>query len=459
MKKFKISILSSLLVFNFSCANFLSENSFFDNEVKITNKNKKVDELLEKLTLNNKFMGSVSIRNKNKLIYDKSYGFSDISDKSNIKASEKTKYRIGSTTKVFTAVMIFQLIEEKKLTLNNTLSEFFPEIKNSNKITIEYLLNHRSGIHNFTNDESYLSYYDKPKTQEEIVSIISNSNSDFEPNKKAEYSNSNFVLLGFIIEKITKKDYKSNLNTRIINKLDLKNTYYGGKIDLTQNEAYSYTLKNNKFIKEIETDMSIPHGAGAIVSNSSDLTYFISALFEGKLVNSESLKEMKNIKDGYGKGLFEIPFYDKISFGHNGAIDGFRSMLVYFPDNKLSLAFTSNYLKYSANEMLIGILSFYYEKDYKIPSFDTIKKIELSPDVLNSYEGLYSSKDIPLKITTKVVEGELTAQATGQEAFTLSPISENEFIFEEAEIKLEFTKDKKSLTLKQNGNNIIFFKE
>ena len=75
MKKFKISILSSLLVFNFSCANFLSENSFFDNEVKITNKNKKVDELLEKLTLNNKFMGSVSIRNKNKLIYDKSYGF------------------------------------------------------------------------------------------------------------------------------------------------------------------------------------------------------------------------------------------------------------------------------------------------------------------------------------------------------------------------------------------------
>lgn len=169
-------------------------------------------------------MGSVSIRKNNELVYSKAYVFSSISDKENIKASEKTKYRVGSISKMFTTVMIFQLIEEKKLTLNTKLSDFFPEVKNAEKITIEYLLSHRSGIHNFTNDESYLTYYTQPKTQEEMVSIISKTNSDFEPNTKAEYSNSNFVLLGFIIEKITKTYYKSNLKTRIIDKLGLKNT-------------------------------------------------------------------------------------------------------------------------------------------------------------------------------------------------------------------------------------------
>lgn len=459
MKKFKISLLLAVSFFSFSCMNFASENSAFATEIQVTSKTKQIDQLLEALSSNNKFMGSVSIRKNNALVYSKAYGFSSISDKESIKASEKTKYRIGSISKMFTMVMIFQLIEEKKLNLNTKLSEFFPEVKNAEKITIEYLLSHRSGIHNFTNDESYLTYYTQPKKQEEMVSIISNTKPDFEPNTKAEYSNSNFVLLGFIIEKITKTDYKSNLKTRIIDKLGLKNTYFGGKTDLKNNESYSYALQNKKLVQEPETDMSIPHGAGAIVSNTEDLTYFISTLFDGKLLNNDSLKEMKTIKDGYGRGIFEFPFYDRSAFGHNGAIDGFKSMLLYLPDDKVSVAFTSNYLKYSSNEILLGILSFSYDKSYKIPSFDSKPTIELSTEVLKSYEGLYSSKQIPLKITTKVVDGVLSAQATGQGAFPLTPVSESEFVFEEAHITLVFDKDKKTFVLKQSGANFNFSRE
>lgn len=459
MKKIKISILLAISFFSFASVGFISENSAFANEIKVDSKFQKIDALLEKLSTNNKFMGSIAIRKNNELVYNKAYGFSSISDKENKKASTKTKYRIGSITKVFTTVMIFQLIEEKKLTLNTKLSDFFPKIKNADLITIEHLLSHRSGIHNFTNDESYLTYYTQAKTQAEMMEIISKAGSDFEPNKKAEYSNSNFVLLGYIIEKLTKKDYEINLNDRIINKLGLTNTYYGKATDLNNNDSYSYTLKNKKISQEPETDMSIPHGAGAIVSNPEDLTYFISALFDGKLITSDSLKEMKTIKDDYGRGIFQIPFYDRFAFGHNGGIDGFTSMLAYFPDDKVSIAITNNYLKYSSNEILLGILSFYYDKNYEMPSFTNNSIVEVKPEILKSYEGLYSSKKIALKITTKVINGELTAQATGQSSFPLSAISENEFIFEDGGIEIVFSKDKKEFTLKQGGNNIVFIKD
>jgi len=105
---------------------------------------RKIDSLLNYFTANKKFMGSVSIREKDKVVFEKAYGFADVAAKT--KATPATKYKIGSITKMFTAAMIFQLIEEKRLTLDTKLSEYYPQIKNSEKITIGSLLNYKSGI-------------------------------------------------------------------------------------------------------------------------------------------------------------------------------------------------------------------------------------------------------------------------------------------------------------------------
>src|SRR5690606_17415340 len=157
----------------------------------------KLDSYFDALEANDKFMGSAAIAKNGEIIYTKAIGYSDVESKT--KPDANTKYRIGSISKTFTAVLVLKAAEEKKLNLNHTIHKYFPNIANSKKITISNLLNHRSGIHNFTNDDIYLEYNTQPKTEAEMVAIIAEGGSDFEPGTKAEYSNSNYVLLSFIL--------------------------------------------------------------------------------------------------------------------------------------------------------------------------------------------------------------------------------------------------------------------
>ena len=319
----------------------------------------KLDSLFQILETKDKFMGSIAISENGKLLYTKSIGKDDL--ETNKHSSPLTKYRIGSISKMFTSCMVFKAVEERKINLNQTIEKYFPTIVNANKITISNLLNHRSGIHNFTDDENYMSYHTEPKSEKQMIEIIAHNKSDFKPDSKADYSNSNYVLLSFILEKIYKKSYKELLTATIIKPLGLKNTYFGGKIAVQNNECFSYTFED-KWQKENETDMSIPMGAGAIVSNPTDLVVFIENLFANKIISQNSLEQMKAIKDNYGMGIFQIPFYEKQGFGHTGGIDGFGSVLSYFPENKLAIALLSNGRIYENNNVMIGVLSIYFNK-------------------------------------------------------------------------------------------------
>ncbi|MFZ1679029.1 MAG: serine hydrolase domain-containing protein [Saprospiraceae bacterium] len=415
----------------------------------------KLDSLFSILAENNKGMGSIALSKNGKVLYSNAIGYSSISEKEKKPATAKTKYRIGSISKMFTATMIFQLVEEKKIKLTETLDTYFPVIPNAKKITISNLLNHRSGIHNFTDDEEYANYMTLPKTQDEMIAIISKNKPDFEPDEKASYSNSNFVILGYIIEKITKKPYTTNLAERIISKIGLTDTYYGGKTNIANNESYSYSYTNNWDL-EPETDMSIPGGAGAIVSTPVDLTKFIEALFSTKLVSKESLSRMKTMTDNYGMGMFQMPFYTRKGFGHNGAIDGFGSAVGYFPDDSLAIAYCTNGQVYGMNDILIGVLSIYFNMEYTLPIFSSI---QIKPEDLDIYTGIYSSAELQIKITITKSGSTLMAQATGQPAFPLEATAPGVFSFGRAGIVLEFDTAKSEMTLKQGGGSFVFIKD
>lgn len=418
----------------------------------------KMDSLLNLLQQNDKAMGVLTVAENGKIIYKKAFGYKQVSGK--IKNQTDTKFRIGSITKMFTAAMILQLVEEQKLTLQTKLSAYFPEIPNANEITVEQMLTHHSGLYNFT-DSTYLSYYTKPKTHQELLAIFAKHTPEFSPGTQAAYSNTNYVLLGYIIEKITGKTYAENLKTRIAKKLNLKNTYVGNTINAKENEAYSYAFNGVNWVKEEETDMSIPGGAGSIVSNTKDLTTFIDALFSGKLISQKSAATMTVIKDGYGMGVFQIPFYDKKAFAHNGGIDGFSSSLAYFPNEHITVALLTNGMSYQMNDIMIGVLSICFDKDYTLPEFK--KSMQLGVGLLPRYTGVYASKDFPLKITITQENGQLQAQATGQSNFTLATINENEFRFDAAGIVLLFNIEKdgtvKQFYLQQMGLKYLFEKE
>jgi D-alanyl-D-alanine carboxypeptidase len=296
----------------------------------------KLDSFFVAMNAHSENMGSIAITAKGVMIYQNAIGYSQVNEKIKTPSTIKTEYRIGSISKMFTAVMIFQLIDEGKLSFETPLATYFPQLPNAQKITIGEMLDHRSGLHNFTSDSLYVTYMATPKSEAEMTAIFARQKPDFEPNAKAEYSNTNFVLLGYIIEKLTGKTYAEELKKRVTSKIGLADTYYGTKANPARNEAYSYKF-TGEWTQMPETDMSIPGGAGAIVSTPTDLVKFINALFDGKLITRANLDTMKTMKDNFGMAMFTIPFYDKKAFGHTGGIDGFSSSLAYFPEDKLAI--------------------------------------------------------------------------------------------------------------------------
>ncbi|MGO1584929.1 MAG: serine hydrolase domain-containing protein [Mesonia sp.] len=389
------------------------------------------------LEQHHKMMESVAITKNGEKVYSRSIGFANVEKKK--KANEKTKYRIGSITKSFTATVILQLIDEGKLTLNTNLAEFYPEIVNASEITIQQLLNHHSGLFNFTSAEDYLSINTKALSKEELLAIIKKNGKAFEPGEKGEYSNTNYLLLTFIAEDLDKDSFANILEKRIFKPLKLKNTQVGEKINSKKNEAFSYSRKMGAWKKEQETHMSIPLGAGNIISTPTDIAKFYTALLEGKLLSPGSLLNMKIFEDSFGLGLFQLPYNENRAYGHTGGIDGFSSMAGYFPNEKMAFILTSNASSINLNDVALGVLAIYFKDNYQLPQYE--EEVILSMEILTSYEGVYGNDTFSLDISVTNDDGDLMAQATGQSSFKLTPTSKNTFVFKPAGIKITFKND------------------
>jgi D-alanyl-D-alanine carboxypeptidase len=416
----------------------------------------KLDSLLTSLATYNKMMGSLAVSRNGQVVYNHAFGYAQLEPKT--PATTATRYRMGSITKMFTAVMIFQLIEEKKLTLGTSLATFFPQLPNAKTITIDQLLSHRSGLHNITADGAYLGYMTQPKVQAELLTIMSNYPPDFEPGAKFDYSNSNYIVLGYIVEKLGKQPYAQALQKRIVAKAGLQNTYYGGKIDPQKQEAFSYKPGPGGWQPDVETNMSTPGGAGAVVSTPTNIDRFLEALFAGKLVSATSLGEMKTIRDGFGRGLMLMPFHGKPGYGHGGIIDGFQSLAAYFPDDKLTVTLSTNAHSYVLGDAMGGVLSICFNQPYKIPDFAAAAFVPAPAD-LDRYAGTYASPSIPLKITFTKDGNTLIGQAVGQQPIPLEPVSLGVFKFDPAGIVAEFDAAKPVFTLKQGGGTFVFTKQ
>lgn len=418
----------------------------------------KLDSLFNLLENNNKGMGSFSIFSNGEEIYKKSFGFSDLSNKA--QANNLTKYRIGSITKTFTSTLILQLIEEGKISLNTLLSEYFPKIPNADNITIESLLRHESGLFDLTADEDLTEWMAIAQSREKIIERIIKNGTVFEPKEKTEYSNTNYILLSYIVEIIDNNKFQEILESRIFEPLNLKRTEFGKKINSANNEALPYDYENSEWkLIEEHTDMSFPMGAGAIVSTPTELNIFFSNLFSTNIVSASSLSKMKDAKNGIGIGLMKLPLGDKEVYGHGGSIDGFQSFAAYFPKEKVSFALTTNNLYTQVSNVFIGTVQIYFGMDYKLPDFSPIKTIQLSVEELEIYLGKYSSPNFPMDITITQDGNILLAQGEGQPSFPLDAIEKDMFYSEKVMITLKFIPEQKIMIIEQSGQTFELTKE
>ncbi len=317
-----------------------------------------LDDLLINYEKEKLAMGNISILQNGKYFYKKSIGYANL--EINKKNNSKTKFRIGSISKTFTATIILQLIDEGKLVLHSTLNTFFPEVANSEKITISDMLYHRSGIHNITNDKNFNVWIREPRNRKEMLSKITEHKSVFKPNSKTEYSNSNYILLAYIAENLCEKPFGEILQDKIVKRLKLTNTDFGKEINFSKNEAICYYSENGKWNPIMSyTNLTGTMGAGGIISNAKDVSTFYNALFTGKLISPKSIQLMTRSRDEMGMGISVTEFNGLTVYGHDGAIDGFRSMAVYVPKLKSTIVFTFNASSGSSTQKLIQIFKSY----------------------------------------------------------------------------------------------------
>jgi D-alanyl-D-alanine carboxypeptidase len=437
----------------------LSSSAQKNQNPNVTLMSKKMDSLFVALENNNKAMGSVAVRQNGKLVYSKAIGFANNDQNKPINATPSSVYRIGSVSKMYTAALVFQQIQEDKLRMETLLSDYFPSIPNADKISIKHLLGHTSGIFNITSDSTFDNWYQKPVSKEQMISKIAVHPSVFEPGTKTQYSNSNYILLGYIIEIISKKTFQENLQLAINSSTGAKHTNYGGKIDTSKKEVFSYSYENNKWIQQPETHLSIPHGAGAIIATADDVALFAEKYIGGNVINQKWRDTVNNVAESLGYGIMKFEIGNEIAFGHIGAIDGFNSCVMYFPSKQTSIAFLSNGINYSIVDIMNAVYKIYTGADYEIPTFKTI---QLSQDELEKFNGVYSSDKIGFKIAISNKNNTMILQPDGQPEFLMDATSPTSFSNGQIGVEINFISNTdqtiKEMILKQGGGEITFIK-
>ncbi|TVX86777.1 serine hydrolase domain-containing protein [Paenibacillus agilis] len=285
-----------------------------------------------------------------------------LAGKADIKTGRKmesdARFRIGSITKTFVATVVLQLAGENKLNLDDSVEKWLPGVVQGNgydgsKITIRQLLNHTSGIYNYTSvlfkDPNNLELLQRTYTAEELVAMGLKEKPVFKPGTDFQYSNTNYVLLGQIIKKVTGETYDQQIEKRIIEPLHLNDTFLPGSSTLIPGSKHGrgYITHNQTLLDITELNPTIANAAGDMISTGKDLSTFLSALLGGKLLKEEQLKQMLATENGdgrtYGLGIYQTKLPNgQVLWGHDGGIHGFVSMLLGTSDGKRIMAMNIN---------------------------------------------------------------------------------------------------------------------
>jgi D-alanyl-D-alanine carboxypeptidase len=418
----------------------------------------KLDEFFDRLAGKKKAMGSLTIARDGNVLYTRAIGFSQIDGTERKPLAAESRFRLGSVTKMFTATLILQLVEEGRLKLTDTLDRFLPEIPNAEKITIAQILSHRSGIPNVGRErDAQQKVRTLPIAKEEMLALISNATPEFEPDTRQSYSNTGYFLLGLILEKITGKSYARVLEEKIVSRIGLGGTYLAtGNIDINRNEALTYIHFGEDWKPVTETHPTLLFSAGAIVSTAGDMAKFIHALFEGKLVSRDTLDRMKPKGNGEGFGMVTFTFAGRTFYGHTGGADNYGAWLAYEPEEKLAVAYATNAKIYPVGNIVSAVVDIYYHRPFQIPALESIA---VKAEVLDRYVGVYSTPGAPAKAKVTRDGSTLFFQPPGESSgVPLEATAEDKFQIEGVAV-FAFDAANNQMTVKRRGGERVFTKE
>ena len=279
----------------------------------------------------------------------KAYGFANIEAKR--PATATTVYEIGSLTKQFTAAGIMKLVEAGKLSLDDEITKYVPTYPTpgGHRITIRHLLTHTSGVHNYTSVAAWRSTWNSDITTDSIVGFVRRDSLDFAPGTRYSYSNTGYVLLGMVIEKISGKSYAKFVQDEFFTPLKLTQSSYCPSKTTDPSFAAGYTRSGSQLVPATFLNLTHPHAAGALCSTVKDFVAWQRALASGKVVSPASYTQMttpNTLNDGratnYGFGLNSTMLSGHRNITHTGGINGFTTVAHYFPEDTLNVVAFDN---------------------------------------------------------------------------------------------------------------------
>lgn len=409
---------------------------FFVNASSVISQNKTKEQLLldkyaSAYAKTYNFNGTVLISKNNKIIYQN--GFGSANREWSVPNTIYSKFPIASLTKQFTAVAILQLVEQGMLSLDDPIVKFFPDFPKGDSITIHMLLNHTAGIKDFSQypelfDQEFS--YSQEVLRDTIISRIKKLPLNFSPGSFWGYSNTNYVLLGYILELITEQQYDRYIKATFFKELKMLQSRVLYQDSIIPNKAYGYS----GIFPFLRTEAKIPynyvHSHGGLVSTVTDLFIWNQALHGGKLLSRIYYSKMHtpNQPDkGAGYGIFVDKFMDHKVYLHNGNIPGYSSSMIYFPHNKSSIIILSN-RETNLDFFAKGFAGILLDKKIIIPYKH--KKIKITN--LKDFEAKFESP-FPFEVVEK--EGRLLLNM-GRE-LELRPESKNKLFVSEPEIDIQ----------------------
>jgi len=401
-----------------------------------------------------RFMGTVLVARGDTVVLSKAYGAANL--EWNIPNTPATKFRLGSLTKQFTAASILLLEERGKLKVDEPVKTYLPDAPAAwDKITIFNLLTHSSGIPNFTSFPDYAATQAFATPVEKVVARFRDKPLDFAPGEKMSYSNSGYVLLGYLIERITGGSYATFVQDNIFTPLGMKDSGYDSNSTVILHRASGYSPSPAGPVNAGFIHMSIPHAAGALYSTTEDLLKWQQALHGARVVSAASLQKMTTpFKGDYAFGLVVRTVNGRKMIAHGGGIEGFNTSLSYFPDEKLTIVVLSNINGPTADELGSKLEVLAHGGTVTLPT--ERKETTVAASLLASYVGTYELRP-GVAVSITLDGNQLSGQLTGQQKFPIYAESDTLFFFKVVDASIEFDKGARPaayLTLRQNGREM-----
>jgi D-alanyl-D-alanine carboxypeptidase len=381
---------------------------------------------------------SVAVVKNGRTILAKGYGFADLEN--DVPATAETVYRIGSITKQFTSAAIMKLMEQGKLSLDDTLQKFLPNFPtHGNRVTVRHLLNHTSGIKSYTSlGPKWARVIRLDLAPDSLVALFANEPFDFKPGDAYRYNNSGYFLLGMIIEKLSGKWYGQYLQDEFFTPLGLKSTMYCDQAPLIKHRAQGYAPRpGGGFINAEPLSMTQPYAAGSLCSTVNDLVVWAQALSSGKVVSPASYKLMttpvtlndgKPIPYGFGLGTGMLGVHRQVS--HNGGINGFVSELHHYPDDSVVTVVLTN-TGASAAVQLERLVA------RRALGIKDLPAVPIDAAALQRLVGEYATGNTRVRVFVEA--GRLRVQQQGNPAFGLKHVGGGRFVRDDNDdVQFEF---------------------